>query len=99
MTLAATISAAEAIAGPLLSALSQLVPLAGTGEVATVISTLAQIVPLAINEAKSLVQPIQNIITQLQGNGAVTADQLTQLNALNSQLDAAFNAAASADGV
>lgn len=99
MTLATVLTAAEAIAGPLLSTLTQLVPLAGTGEIASIISTLEQVIPLAISEATSLVQPIQNIVTQLQSGAAVTADQLTTLAAMNVQLDAAFNAAASADGV
>ena len=99
MTLAATLTAAEAIAGPLLNSLRLAVPLLGTGEIAGVVTDLEQIIPLVISEATALLQPIQNIIAQLQGNGAVTAEQLAALGQMNAKLDAAFNAIAATDGV
>ena len=54
---------------------------------------------MAIKEAEDLVAPIENIIASIKGSGAVTADQLTALEALNAQIDAEFDAAAKGAGV
>jgi hypothetical protein len=62
------------------------------------ITLLEQILPLAENEVASLVPSIQNIIAALQGSGAVTAAQVTALQSLSAQYDAAFEAAAAAAG-
>ena len=91
-----------AIAGIIISLLTQLLPLVGgmsSGAVGNIITLLEQIIPIAVKEAEDLVAPIQNIIAQLQGSGALSADQLAALGALNDKVDAEFDAAAKAAGV
>lgn len=65
-----------------------------TGTVAKIISALETWVPLVIKEGLALVTPVKNIITALQATNGVTADQITQLQQLDAQLDAAFEDAA-----
>jgi hypothetical protein len=60
----------------------------------SIITALSEMVPFIINEIQSLVGPVQNIIAALSANPATTAAQLAQLQALDVQLDAAFDAAA-----
>lgn len=72
--------------------------LSDASQIATVISTLEQIVASGIAEVEAVGPMIQNIISALQNNTAVTAAQMTQLQALDEATDAAFEAAATADG-
>lgn len=62
--------------------------------VSQIISGLVALVPLLIKEYSDTVPFIKNVITLLKNNNAVTADQLTQLDALETQIDAAFEVAA-----
>lgn len=90
------------IAQIIVSLLSALLPLVGnlaSGAVGNIISLLEEIIPVAVKEAEDLVAPIENIIASIKGSGAVTADQLTALEALNAQIDAEFDAAAKGAGV
>ena len=90
------------IAQLIVSMLTQLLPLIGSissGGTSSIITLLEKILPIAVQEAMDLVQPIQNIIAAIQGNGTVTADQVAQLVALSTQIDAAFDAQATADGL
>ena len=70
--------------------------LSATSTVAKVITMLEAIVPVVIKEAQDLAQPVRNIILALRNNGAITAEQLDQLDALEAKLDADFDAAAEA---
>ena len=63
-----------------------------------IIAALIQIIPIAVQEAEELVAPIQNIITALKSSSGVTATQMAQLETLQAQTDAAFEAAAKASG-
>ena len=86
----------------LLALVEGLLPALGVGSgsiVAEILKALETIVPIIAADATDFLQPIQNIIAALQSSGALTADQLTQLTALNTQVDAAFEAAAAADGI
>lgn len=91
MNIAAVITA-------VLSMIQQLLPAILSSSNATVvdsiISALTGMLPFIVNEIQSLVTPVKNIIAALSANPATTADQLTQLQALDAQLDAAFDAAA-----
>ncbi len=90
-----------AIAQLIVTLLSGLLPVIGSftsGQAASVIALLENILPVAINEITSIVPSVQNIIAALQGNGSVTADQVTALQTLSAQYDAAFESAASDDG-
>jgi hypothetical protein len=60
----------------------------------SIISALTSMLPFIIQEAQALVGPVKNIIAALSANPATTADQLAQLQALDAQVDAAFEAAA-----
>lgn len=59
-----------------------------------IIEGLVTLIPILIKEYQSLVPMVQNIISVLKNNNQVTPDQWTQLDALEAQIDAAFEAAA-----
>lgn len=82
-----------------LSLLQALIPSLGTANaalIAQIINGLVALVPILINEYQSLLPIIQNVIAVLKGNGAVTPDQIAALEAMEVQIDAAFEAAATA---
>ena len=68
-------------------------------QIASVIATLQQIIESGIAEVEAVAPINKNIIAALQSNTAVTADQMTQLEAQDAAVDAAFDAAAAAAGV
>lgn len=80
--------------------LTILVQIAGvTSEASTItsiINALIALVPTLVQEYKDLVPIVKNIIAALSGNSTTTADQLTTLAALDAQVDADFEAAATA---
>ena len=79
----------------LLAVIAQIAPsLGASSTITTIINALIQIIPTVIKEVEDVVPIIKNIITALQNNGNITPDQLTQLTALDAQVDAAFEAAA-----
>ena len=81
----------------LLTVLGDLAPLVtSSSEIGAIITGLETYLPLITAEASDLITPIKNIIAALQGNSAVTTDQLTALQALDAQADAAFDAALAA---
>lgn len=94
----------EAVLIPtVLSIISDILPIIGTvatgsTSVEKVITLLEQIVPVAATEFTNLLTPIQNIIAALSGNSVTTQAQLTALQSLDTQVDAAFEAAATAAG-
>jgi hypothetical protein len=78
-------------------AIIQLVaPGATTTLISAIITALEQIVPVVVQLAQDLMPQITNIINALRSNSAITQDQLVQLKAVEDQLDAAFEAAATA---
>jgi hypothetical protein len=62
--------------------------------ITSVISTLTSFLPFIISEISSLYQPVKNIIAALSATPATDAAQLGQLQVLDAQVDAAFEAAA-----
>jgi hypothetical protein len=82
----------------LLGMLEELLPLITSGANATmidsIIGALTQALPFIINEVSSLYQPVKNIIAALGATPATTVAQATQLQTLDAQVDAAFEAAA-----
>jgi hypothetical protein len=70
-----------------------------TGEVSTItsiINALITLVPTLVKEYNDLVPIVKNLITALSTNTVTTQDQLTTLQALDAQVDADFEAAATA---
>lgn len=65
----------------------------------TIIAALINMLPYIIQEVESLVGPVKNIIAALSANPATEADQLAQLQALDKQVDDAFEAAAATTDV
>lgn len=63
-----------------------------------IITGLQQIIPALVGEAAALLPVAQNIINVAKGSGALTHEQLTALQTLDAQADAAFEAAATAAG-
>lgn len=89
----------------LLSLISNLIPLltstANASLIDSIISTLEQFLPFIINEISALYTPVKNIIAALSATPATNAAQAAALAALDTQLDAAFEAIAAqtdADG-
>jgi hypothetical protein len=82
----------------ILALLEQLLPAITSAGNATLIDTiitaLTNMLPFIIQEVELLVTPVKNIIAALSANPATTASQLAQLQQLDSQVDAAFEAAA-----
>ncbi len=76
---------------------TELLPnLNSAGTAAKIITLLEQVIPVVLQGAKSLVPIIKNIIASLRSNGAITPEQLDQLDAAEALLDADFDAAADA---
>ncbi len=80
------------------SLLALLTQIAGTtaeaGAIAKIVATLIDIIPVVIQTARDVVPAIKNIIAALSANPATTEEQLKQLQALDAQVDQAFEAAA-----
>ena len=85
-----------------IAAIEGLLPIisnASSGQVQGVINFLELIIPKVVQLGQDLYPSIRNIITALQSNGSVTADQITQLQTQSDALDAALDAAAKDDGL
>jgi hypothetical protein len=80
--------------------LTALLPAIGNDSalVAQVIVWLVNVLPALVKEATDILPEIKNIISILSQSSAITPDQITQLQALDAQCDAAFEAAAQAAG-
>lgn len=84
----------------LLTLLAQIVGgLSSTSSIASVITTLENLIAAGIEEIQTVAPEIKNIIAALKANTAITADQMTQLEALDAATDQAFEAAATAAGL
>ena len=82
--------------------LQEVLGLAGSvtsGQAQNIIGILDRVIPVAVSTEQALLQPIQNIIAALSGNGSVTADQVAALQTQSDAVDAALDAAAAADGL
>jgi hypothetical protein len=71
----------------------------GSGIISQILAALITIVPIIAQNATNFITPVKNIIAALQASGNVTPDQMTALQALDAQVDAAFDAAAGKAGV
>jgi len=79
-----------------LALIEQLLPASASAQVVTsIIEALIKMMPFIVQEVESLIGPVKNIIAALQANPAALPDQLSQLQALDKQVDDAFEAAAS----
>lgn len=82
----------------ILSLIEQLLPAilsaSNASLISSIINALTGMLPFIIEEIQSLAGPVKNIIAALSANPATTQEQLTQLQALDAQVDAAFEAAA-----
>jgi hypothetical protein len=63
-----------------------------------IIASLIGLVPIIAQGASELAAPVQNIIQALQTSGNATPAQMTALSNLDTEVDAAFEAAAAAAG-
>jgi hypothetical protein len=83
----------------ILALVAQIAPvISDAGSITNIITTLEGFVSAATAEVEAVLPMIKNIIAALKSNGAVTADQMAALNALDAATDAAFEQAAAADG-
>lgn len=87
----------------LLTLIEGLLPELGVTSASNIISqilaALITIVPIIAQNATNFITPVKNIIAALQASGNVTPDQITALQQLDAQCDAAFDAAAGNAGV
>lgn len=67
---------------------------ADTVLISQIVNGLIALVPLLFKEYQDAIPFIKNVITLLKNNTAITPDQLTQLDTLETQIDAAFEVAA-----
>lgn len=72
---------------------------ATTGQASSIISMIERFIQAGAALVPSLITPLQNIINQLNGNPALTADQVATLQAQSAALDAALDAAAKDDNL
>lgn len=91
----------SALASAVIAMLTALLPLI-SGSAATTIDTiigvLIQLIPAVEAEIQSVGPQITNIIAALKGSAEITPDQLAQLQTVEVQYDAAFEAALTAAG-
>lgn len=90
-----------AVASAIVSALTALLPLIGSAAgpaIDNVIAFLIQAIPLVESEIAAVAPSIENLITALKSNTAITAEQLTALQTAEDAYDTAFEAAATAAG-
>src|SRR5258706_9618397 len=85
----------------ILGIIQQMLPLlTGTGNtqttnaITTIVDQLTKWLPIILKEVSALYAPVKNIIEALGSSPATTADALQKLAAIDSQVDAAFEAAA-----
>lgn len=70
----------------------------GANIINQILNALIALVPIVTANAQDFITPVKNIISALQTIGAVTPAQMTALQELDAQCDAAFDAAATAAG-
>ena len=83
----------------ILAIIQQVLPLLtggaqATSTIGTIVTQLEKWLPIILQEVSVLYEPVKNIINALGTNPATTADALQKLAAIDSQVDAAFEAAA-----
>lgn len=80
-----------------LGLLQSVLPVIGAGtQIGKAIALLTQIVPLAIKTAQDVMPTIKNIIAALKSKDGITTEQWNELDKLEQQIDAEFDAAAAA---
>jgi malonyl CoA-acyl carrier protein transacylase len=88
----------SAVITAVLALIEQLLPMLTSSANVTlidgIIEALTKMLPFIIQEVEALVTPVKNIIAALSATPATTAAQLAQLQALDAQVDSAFDAAA-----
>lgn len=92
-----TLTAVSAI----IALIQQFLPLIGTSAatsslIATIITALENIIPLIVDFVPTVYRSIKNIIAELKADPAATAEQWAALDAIDTQLDAANDAAIAA---
>lgn len=68
-----------------------------SSQIGSVITMLEKAVPAAVQFGQDAFSIVENTITALRSNGNVTADQLAQLDALETQYDAAYDQVSAKD--
>lgn len=84
-----------AIVTAVLSLISQMLPMLGTDNskaISGIIKTLTSLLPLIVDQVGVTYIAVKNIINALGTHPAATADQLTDLAALDKTVDEAWNA-------
>ena len=73
---------------------------ASSSVVSNVVASITALVPVIANNLPNLVGAVQNIFSEIPSNGTpLTTAQIAALQAASDASDAAFEAAAAADGV
>jgi hypothetical protein len=88
----------------ILALIEQFLPLLGaaatpTSTIGVIITTLESLLPTIISVVPEVYTSVKNIITALTADPSTTPAQLSTLQALDAQVDAAFDAAATTLGL
>lgn len=91
----------EIVTGVLIPLIEQFLPVIGTSTATTamidsIISALSKLLPLIVDFAPVVYQSVKNIIIALKADPATTQAQWAVLDAIDTQLDAANDAAIAA---
>jgi hypothetical protein len=86
--------------GPaLLTLLSSIASTTNSSTVSNIASFLTNLIPTLIGEASALLTPVENIISQLEGNGSVSAADMAAVEAARDAINAQIQAQAKLDGL
>lgn len=81
----------------ILALVTDLIPVLGVSgatetAVAAIVKALTALLPLVVDEVETVIPMVKQVIADAQNTGALTPDQVTALNAVSVQYDAAFEA-------
>ena len=87
----------DAVIQLLLGLLQQLLPslgVANAGLISKIVEGLVALIPVLIKEYKDVLPMVQNVISALKANAAITPEQIIKLQTIEAQIDADFETAA-----
>lgn len=91
----------NAVVSLVIQLLAKLVPAVADNQalIGDVVASLEQMVPVLVKEYQDILPEVQNIIAALKGTDGITAEQWNALDALETQIDTEFEAAAKDEDV
>lgn len=78
----------QAVITAILTVLAEFAPAASASQITGIINVLSALIPVVTQLIPELLTNVTNIVTALKANNAITQDQLVQLQAAETILDA-----------